>query len=363
MSAVPDTSPLADAARLYPALYLAATDGPASFPHIAEARRIRTKYPQDAQISRVLEQALRRKFAEVHGRIRKDYWCVEAYGGCALTDKEELHSALNTHVPDLVDLEVPVRQLARDIERIFANDALRAQREESADALYSTMSRIIATADVVVNKETPADGKAAALAAVRSEWLLTRQRIEALIQRQARFEYFTGVLLGAPLAVTVFSILGWLAAIHWRSEIVASVFLAASIAGTIGAVISVFQRMSAGQLVLDYTASRRQKLLLGTLRPAVGGIFATIVQFALLGGLLAMQTGPPTATTASFAFFTLAGFVSGFSERFATDMIERAGQVISGTQPNGADRSTAPPVSAAAATGQIGTTPPPSRQD
>jgi hypothetical protein len=94
-----DTSRLDDAAGLYPALHLAATDGPASFQHIAEARRIRMRYPEDVRISGLLEQALRRKFAEVHGRVTKDYWCVVAYGGCALTDTGELHSALNTHVP------------------------------------------------------------------------------------------------------------------------------------------------------------------------------------------------------------------------------------------------------------------------
>jgi hypothetical protein len=33
---------------------------------------------------------------------------------------------------------------------------------------------------------------------------------------------------------------------------------------------------------------------------------------------------------APFGLFALIGFLSGFSERFATDMVERAGQVILG---------------------------------
>ena len=91
-----------------------------------------------------------------------------------------------------------------------------------------------------------------------------------------------------------------------------------------------FQRISTGKSVLDFNASRWQLGALGALRPFVGAIFGTVTQFALASGLLGTTNVP---TTTSFGVFALIGFAAGFSERFATDMVERAGQVLAGTAP------------------------------
>lgn len=56
-----------------------------------------------------------------------------------------------------------------------------------------------------------------------------------------------------------------------------------------------------------------------------GGL--AVAYFTLLTGSLA--TGATTSTgPQSFAFFALAGFAAGLSERFATDMLERSGQLL-----------------------------------
>jgi hypothetical protein len=99
--------------------------------------------------------------------------------------------------------------------------------------------------------------------------------------------------------------------------------------GVFGSVTSVFQRISSGQLVLDYTAPRSQRWLLGGLRPFVGALFGSVVYFAIGAGLVAAvgQT-QGQVPTASIGFFAVVGFISGFSERFATDMLERAGKLL-----------------------------------
>ena len=115
----------------------------------------------------------------------------------------------------------------------------------------------------------------------------------------------------------------------WGSIVSPPAFVASLVFGVLGAVTSVFQRMSTGALVLDFTTSRRQMRTLGGFRPFVGAVFGAIVYFGLIGGMLG-----PGVTSASpgavVGFSAITGFAAGFSERLATDMIERAGKVLRG---------------------------------
>lgn len=318
----------ASASARVPDLYHVATHGPVSFQHIAQARRIRQLRPELKAESRLLERMLEERYlADEQDGIRSEFWCQKAYGGCALTTKGRLHSVLNTFVAELVVLEGSIRQLARDVDRVFQDPRTESQRTEALETLYSVMARVMATADVFGDTEATPAARDEALGAVRAEWYLARQRTAVLVQRQARFEYLGGVLVGLAVALILFSGLGALAAVYWPDQIAAPAFLAATLAGSVGALVSVVQRMASGDLVLDYTAAKSQKRLIGAARPLVGGIFAAVVHFALLGGLLTMQGTVSNAqdTPATFAFFALTGFAAGFSERFATDILERAG--------------------------------------
>lgn len=327
-------------------LYHVATHGPVSFQHIAQARRIRQLHPDLKAESRLLERMLEDRYLEeAQDGIRSEYWCQKAYGGCALTTRGRLHSVLNTFENELVVLEGSIRQLARDVDRVFDDPGAASQREEALETLYSVMARVMATADVFADPDTNPAEKQEALLAVRAEWSLARRRTAILIQRQARFEYLGGVVIGLALTLAVFAGLGALAAAHWPNQILAPAFLAATLAGSVGALVSVVQRMASGDLVLDYTASRWQKRLIGAARPLVGAVFAAVVHFALLGGLLTMQGSMSAAqnTPATFAFFALTGFAAGFSERFATDILERAGATLTSTETKDDEAGAQPP--------------------
>ena len=333
------------AAVRYPDLYLAATKGAVTFQHLLQVRGVRRRDAQiDRELGRALEPVIRTRFERDNGKILGDYWGNRIFGGCLLTDQDVVHMGMNVDLADVVVLQTKVEQLCRDAQATFGSPRLASQRREAGQALFSIASRLVATAEILV-LAVPANVQAAAgllahrreaVAAMNSEWGLARRRIQVLIQRQARFDYFLGVLIGAPIALGLFAVIGALATAHWQQEIAVPAFLAATLAGVIGGVISVIQRMSSGQLVLDYTASPGQKRLLGAMRPLVAGTFAAVIQFGLLGGLLTMQGNqPPESTPATFAFFALVGFAAGFSERLATDMIERAGQLITGGSTGG----------------------------
>ena len=130
----------------------------------------------------------------------------------------------------------------------------------------------------------------------------------------------------------VLALAGWMAVRYGANQLSEpsepGSLTAAIIGGAAGAVISVTRRMTANTLVLDFSASKKQKLALGMLRPIVGAVFGAVVYFAMVGGLLAVNAKTGKDASIALAFFAVAGFVSGFSERFATDVLDRASSGI-----------------------------------
>jgi hypothetical protein len=58
----------------------------------------------------------------------------------------------------------------------------------------------------------------------------------------------------------------------------------------------------------------------------VAAIFGSLAYFTLLAGILA--GGSAVGTPASVAVFAVTGFAAGFSERYATDMLDSAAKLI-----------------------------------
>lgn len=307
------------------------------FGKVVLAHDVPRTHPEVTDEALFLERLLRERFEAQQGTIENSYFCAQLCGGCALVEQvgpggavdRRLHTVLNSEVGDLVSMEsecvLAVDQAASALCRAPQADSLRM----ASDAVYSAMTRVLTAADLWADPTAAHDARLSALGAARAEVDQAFARVRATIQRQARFVYFQGTLLGAALTVLVAVVLGMLADRYWRGEVSAPALIGSTIFGALGAVVSVFQRMSTGALLLDFNASRAQLVWLGSLRPAIGAIFGVVVQFALVGGLLGSLSAG-RSTGAPFGLFALIGFLSGFSERFATDMVERAGQVILG---------------------------------
>lgn len=331
-------------------LYCQIIGEPVSFEHVAKAWWIRSDPrsragEEEKRVSRFLEQLARARFAERHGGIERDYMATSPWACCALTGDHRVHSVLNTGDYELVALESQIHQLCRDAHRAFAIVALggragarplrRFRRGSAAKAgrdlagigemLYSVLTHVMAAASGLQDEGAGRQERDDMMRAVRSEWTSVRATVEGMIQRQARFEYFQGVGLGAVLIVPLLVLGGWLAARHGGNHFSDPVaFTAALIGGAAGAVISVTQRMTTKTLVIDFTARKNQKIALGALRPLVGAVLAAVVCFAVMGGLLAVETRSGAGPAGALAFYAVAGFAAGFSERFATDVLEGA---------------------------------------
>jgi hypothetical protein len=338
-----------------PRLYCQITEEHVSFDHIAKAWWIGND-PDDPvekdkkRASQFLEYLARKKFSEQHGSIEKDYWNKKPAAGCALTGDGYVHSVMNITDPELVLYEARVHQLCRDVHRTFGAAARRNKMAEkdlkddkkaekdlkdAAEMLYAVLTRVIVTASVLEKEDASQHERDEALVAVRIQWKSTSTSVEEMIQRQARFEYLEGVGLGALITIPAMAFAGW-AAVHYGANQLnepgaPGSLTAAIIGGAAGAVISVTQRMTTQTrtpLVIDFTAPKQQKIALGALRPIVGAVFGAVVYFAIIGGLLAVEARTGQDASITVAFFAVAGFAAGFSERFAVDVLQRASSGI-----------------------------------
>lgn len=317
-------------AERFPDLYEAATSASVrpSFKQVVQAWRLTKREDrQDALAGDWLMPRLREKFGKLHLGVEKDYYCDRAVAGGLLATDRSLHSILNTDRPALAEAEIACKVMAREAAIGFAGRRLKPQLEEATDHAYSALTRVLGAADKVARDDIGDQDKDLAIASAAAEVKTVQQRIDVLLQRQSRIEYFQGVLCGAVPTFALAAGIGIIAAHFWRSAVSPAALTGSITMASLGAVISVIQRMSTGSLVVDQTVAASQRRMLGGLRPAVGAVFGAVAYCTLLTGSLA--TGARTSTgPQSFAFFALAGFAAGFSERFATDMLERSGQLL-----------------------------------
>ena len=154
-----------------------------------------------------------------------------------------------------------------------------------------------------------------------------RFAFEGAAQRRAQTQYFWGMIVGIVLpSAAVFGLWRGLAAINMAAP-EQDLLVMSLLVGALGAVVSVMQRMTSGNLTLRFRAGRILILLLGGFRPIIGAVFGVLAYVLILVGLLPVripETAPvPTALVQSVVpyFLGVAAFFAGFSERFAQDML------------------------------------------
>ncbi|HEX8870795.1 MAG TPA: hypothetical protein VF821_34340 [Lentzea sp.] len=308
---------------------LASTDRLITFGNYVAVHELRRDTRDEIKAeAKVLAPLLLDAFEERTGRIVNKFVCTHVRGGAALQqlrDKSfELHTVLNTGSAELVALEAQCHQLIGDIRTVFTDpDRDRESARVLSEAVYSAASRVLAAADTLAAPTSTDDDKVNAVLTAKADVAQAAAVVSTAVQRQARLSYFSGALFGVVTMIVVCTLLGWLCTRFWSARVDPGALVASTLFGALGAIVSVVQRMAKGDLVLDYNAPMRQLVLLGSFRPVVGAIFGAVVQFVLTSGVFGTVQENP-----SFGLFALLGFLSGFSERFATDMIERAGQVL-----------------------------------
>lgn len=151
------------------------------------------------------------------------------------------------------------------------------------------------------------------LAVLRSQAVAMETLLGAAAQRKAQQSYGRGMLWGM---VALLGLCSAIAAAFWLSDLPAWYGVAFP-AGALGALVSVLQRMTSGSLRLDVHSGSDMLATYGAVRPLVGAILG-MVAFVLIAGELLPWV---TVSDAPLAFYTGIGFLAGFNERFAQDML------------------------------------------
>lgn len=257
-------------------------------------------------------------FQSERGRIVRAYWCSQVESAVALTEKKGRFggSAYGFHrESDWATKTEPeiASQLHRcDALAVRATAVLTGVRQRICLELAVSCAANLLS---LVDARARAGDKTKTAAALKAEDAAI-SKVEAYYHNaangQAQLIYFAGI-------ATVTIALGGLAAVwlavSWASPV------AALVAGALGAVVSVIQRINSGKFELEYDVGGPYTFFLGGLRPLIGGVFAMAITFAFSGGLLQLPVASQETTDHRHLALLVLAFLAGFSERWAQDTL------------------------------------------
>ncbi len=140
-------------------------------------------------------------------------------------------------------------------------------------------------------------------------------------RRTSRMHYMLGMVIGLPLAGAVAYVLYKIDGIPTNMAIVFA-------AGSVGALVSVMERLTAGKLNMNHEVGRTTNVSLGLIRPFIGALFALALYFFISGELVSVFNLPEEDVQPYF--FAGIGFLAGFSERFAQDIVAQGKSAAGG---------------------------------
>ena len=261
------------------------------------------------------------RFEARHGQLVRAYWCSHVESPVALTEKPARLGGLLSPVygfhreSDWATKNDP--DVAAEIHRcdalaVRAKAVLTGVRQRIClELAVSCAANLLSLVDV---RARSGDDEKTAAALEREHAAI--DKVEAYYHNaangQAQLVYFGGI-------ATVTIAIGGLAAV-WLSVSWAAP-VAALVAGALGAVVSVIQRINSGKFELEYDVGGPYMFFLGGLRPLIGGVFAMAITFAFSGGLLQLPVASRESTDHRHLALLVLAFLAGFSERWAQDTL------------------------------------------
>jgi hypothetical protein len=259
-------------------------------------------------------------FEASHGGIVRAYWCSHVESAVALTEQKQhrgltppvfgFHRESNWATKNAPDVAAELHRC--DELAVRAKAVLTGVRQRIClELVVSCAAHLLSLVDARAGAgdETQAakalDRERAAIDEVESYY-------HQAANGQAQLVYFGGIaaatlVLGAVAAP-------WLA-FTWAAPV------AALVAGAVGAVVSVLQRINSGTFELEYDVGRPYAFFLGALRPLIGGAFGMAITFAFSGHLLHLPIAQGATTDEERLALVVLAFLAGFSERWAQDTL------------------------------------------
>jgi hypothetical protein len=264
------------------------------------------------------------RFEAAHGDIVSAYWCSHVESAVALTEKRRrfpLRPRIGFHrETDWATKHSP--GIATELHRldelaIRARTVLSGAREAICLHLVAACAaHLLSLAD---DAATPDNARVLgkALAGEKRRIDDVEQYYKEAANGQAQIVYFAGM---ASVALLVSALGGLVLLLHYRAY---QTGIVALIAGALGAVVSVIQRITNSTFQVDYDVGRPYAFFLGGLRPLIGGALAIAITYTFDSGILHLPIASTTPYKEHLALVVV-GFLAGFSERWAQDTLATA---------------------------------------
>jgi hypothetical protein len=264
-----------------------------------------------------------KRFQTTHGEVVSAYWCSHIESGVALTEKPRrfpfrprvaFHRETDWATKRAPDIAAELHRL--DELAIRSRTVLSGVRRAIClHLIASCAAHLLSLADAAAAPESPAELDAALAEEKDRIDEVERYYCEAA-NGQAQIVYVGGM---ATVAVLV-SLLGGLFLWHYDGF---QVGVVAAVAGSVGAVVSVIQRITNQSFQVDYDIGRPYAFFLGGLRPMIGAALAIAITYVFASGILHLPLASPSSHNEHLALVVV-GFLAGFSERWAQDTLATA---------------------------------------
>ncbi|HEY6961590.1 MAG TPA: hypothetical protein VI408_06860 [Gaiellaceae bacterium] len=265
---------------------------------------------------------VRNAFEEQHGRIVHAYWCSHVASAVALTEMPRKHWWQHKRLVLHRESDWATKQhfdIAAEIHRcdelaVRAEAVLTGVRHRICMQLISaSAAHLLSIVDGGEMKDEKEVGDA--LSREREVLEKTGAYYRAAANGQAQIAYFAGM---ATVTTIIAGLAALVLALHWVPGV------ASLIAGAIGAVVSVVQRINSRDFDVDYDVGRPYAFFLGGLRPLIGGALALAISFAFLSGIMHLPLAKSESNAHHHLALVVISFVAGFSERWAQDTLATA---------------------------------------
>jgi hypothetical protein len=287
------------------------------YAHFEWAQQLRQSGGAADHVASVYPEVLRR-FEGERGRIVHAYWCSEKESAVALTESPRRHRFQRRRFGFHRESDWATKDHPSVTTELQRCDALAVRAQEVLTGVRQRICLQLVTASAA-HLLSLVDATTANPVAVEEALAHEREgldRVETYYRQaangQAQITYFAGMATVAAVVSVVAALVltdGWVSGV------------AALLAGSLGAVVSVVQRINAGDFELEYDVGRPYAFFLGGLRPLIGGALAVAISYAFVGGLLHLPVSSSDPTTDQRLALVVISFFSGFSERWAQDTL------------------------------------------
>jgi hypothetical protein len=271
-------------------------------------------------------------FEKKYGPITDLYLCSDRKTAAVLTKKSKFLTVYHLgNDPDLESLLIRIEFLAAETSRLLRGRDL----EECMHLIYSVTKRTLSLLDMLdqakeadqLDHKQLLEKKKKTIASIKKLIQNAKAYHQRAAKLKAQLTYGIGTLMGIAL-LSVIVMFSWVwhlvpsSAITEMTNLPTDIWLAILISGGVGAIVSVMSRISAGHLVLDYEVGEPTLGLIGVIRPFLGVVFAILIVILLKSELASNIV--PTIADADNLTLLVVGFLAGFSERLAPDLLDRA---------------------------------------